>query len=139
MEARNRRGRKIEVEANDEGRMFNTPQLPKGIYKNLPLILQESAELFQEPIEKDVFLIGALAVLSGCLPNIRGIYFDEPYSPHLYAFITAPAGSGKGKMKWAKYFGQTIHDHMVEGSKEACEDYLLTQFAANLKKIIAVQ
>jgi len=120
------RGRKVgKIEANDEGRIFNTPQLPEGIYENLPAILRESADLFQDAIEKDVFLIGALAVLSGCLPNIRGIYFDEPYSPHLYAFITAPAGAGKGKMKWARYFGQTIHDHLVDGSKEECEEYTL--------------
>ncbi len=107
-----------------EGKIFDTPQLPKGIYRDLPGILRESADLFEDATEKDVFLIGALAVLSGCLPNIRGIYFDEPYSPHLYAFITAPAGSGKGKMKWARYFGQKIHDRMTERSRAEREEYL---------------
>ena len=97
--------------------IFNTPQLPTEIYSNLPEILRESADLFQDAVEKDVFLIGAIAVLSGCLPNIQGIYFDEPCTAHLYAFITAPAGSGKGKMKWSKHFGQVIHDKMVEQSR----------------------
>ncbi len=97
--------------------IFSTPQLPPEIYSNLPEILQESADLFQDSIEKDVFLIGSIAVLSGCLPNIQGIYFDEPHTAHLYAFITAPAGSGKGKMKWSKFFGQAIHDHMTEQSR----------------------
>lgn len=97
--------------------IFSTPQLPPEIYCNLPEILQESADLFQDSLEKDVFLIGAIAVLSGCLPNIQGIYFDEPCTAHLFAFITAPAGSGKGKMKWSKYFGQAIHDHMTEQSR----------------------
>ncbi|MDP2336655.1 MAG: DUF3987 domain-containing protein, partial [Bacteroidota bacterium] len=97
--------------------IFNTPQLPSEIYTNLPGILRESADLFQDSVEKDVFLIGAIAVLSGCLPNIHGIYFDEPCTAHLFAFITAPAGSGKGKMKWSKYFGQAIHDHMTEQSR----------------------
>lgn len=97
--------------------IFSTPQLPPEIYSNLPEILQESADLFQDSLEKDVFLIGAIAVLSGCLPNIQGIYFDEPCTAHLFAFITAPAGSGKGKMKWSKYFGQAIHDHMTEQSR----------------------
>jgi hypothetical protein len=99
------------------GTIFNTPQLPPEIYSNLPEILRESADLFQDSVEKDVFLIGSIAVLSGCLPNIQGIYFDESHSSHLYAFITAPAGSGKGKMKWSKYFGQAIHDHMTEQSR----------------------
>ena len=101
----------------ETGTIFNTPQLPPEIYSNLPEILQESADLFQDSVEKDVFLIGAIAVLSGCLPNIQGIYFDEPCTAHLFAFITAPAGSGKGKMKWSKYFGQAIHDHMTEQSR----------------------
>lgn len=97
--------------------IFSTPQLSPEIYPNLPEILQESADLFQDSLEKDVFLIGAIAVLSGCLPNIQGIYFDEPCTAHLFAFITAPAGSGKGKMKWSKHFGQAIHDHMTEQSR----------------------
>lgn len=98
--------------------LFNTPQLPAEVYDHLPLILQESADLFQDSIEKDVFLMGAIAVLSGCLPNVEGIYFDEPNSAHLYTFITAPAGSGKGKMKWAKFFGLAIHQHLVDQSRK---------------------
>jgi hypothetical protein len=62
-------------------------------------------------------------VLSGCLPNIQGIYFDEPVSAHLFVFITAPAGSGKGRMKWTKSFGQTIHNQMVEQSGHARAAY----------------
>ena len=115
----------LEDETEPEDNLFNTPRLPESVYENLPSILRESADLFQDALEKDVFLIGAMAVISGCLPNIRGIYFDEPYSAHLYAFITAPAGSGKGKMKWARYFGQSIHDHLVENSQAAMDDYAL--------------
>ncbi len=103
--------------AETNNTIFNTPQLPPEIYSNLPEILRDSADLFQDSVEKDVFLIGAIAVLSGCLPNIHGIYFDEPCTAHLFAFITAPAGSGKGKMKWSKFFGQAIHDHLTEQSR----------------------
>ena len=103
--------------------IFNTPQIPPGVYNQLPEILRESTEMFSDGIEKDVFLIGAIAVISGCLPNIEGIYFDEPHSAHLYSFITAPAGSGKGKLKWAKFFGLKIHKSMVEQSVRAKEEY----------------
>lgn len=106
-----------EIRTSEPATLFSTPQLPPEIYYNLPEILRESADLFQDSVEKDVFLIGAIAVLSGCLPNIQGIYFDEPCTAHLFAFITAPAGSGKGKMKWSKYFGQAIHDHLTEQSR----------------------
>jgi hypothetical protein len=105
------------VKDDSPATIFSTPQLPPEIYSNLPEILQESADLFQDSVEKDVFLIGVIAVLSGCLPNIQGIYFDEPCTAHLFAFITAPAGSGKGKMKWSKFFGQAIHDHLTEQSR----------------------
>ena len=103
--------------------IFNTPRIPSEVYQQLPEILKESADMFQDAIEKDVFLIGAISVISGCLPNVEGIYFDEPHSAHLYSFITAPAGSGKGKLKWAKYFGLKIHKTMVEQSIRAKEDY----------------
>jgi hypothetical protein len=111
-----------ELALNDEI-IFNTPQIPSGVYDDLPDILKESTNMFGAGIEKDVLLIGAISVISGCLPNIEGIYFDEPVSAHLYSFITAPAGSGKGKLKWAKYFGLKIHKSMVEQSIKAKEEY----------------
>jgi hypothetical protein len=116
-------GVQLETENSKLTTIFNTPQLPSEVYTNLPEILRESCELFRDATEKDVFLIGSLAVLSGCLPNIQGIYFDEPVSAHLFVFITAPAGSGKGRMKWTKSFGQTIHNQMVEQSGHARAAY----------------
>lgn len=113
----------IQDESEENEVIFNTPQIPSEIYEQLPEILKESAEMFQDAIEKDVFLIGAISVISGCLPNVQGIYFDEPVSAHLYSFITAPAGSGKGKLKWTKYFGLKIHKSMVEQSNRAKEEY----------------
>ncbi|AHW61041.1 Primase C terminal 2 (PriCT-2) [Draconibacterium orientale] len=107
----------------NEEPIFNTPRIPSEVYSQLPEILRDSCEMFADAIEKDVFLIGAIAVISGSLPNIEGIYFDEPHSAHLYSFITAPAGSGKGKLKWAKFFGLRIHKTMVEQSIREKEDY----------------
>src|SRR5690554_2627882 len=95
-------GRRGNVETKseiDSESIFNTPKIPTEVYSQLPEILRESCEMFADAIEKDVFLIGAIAVISGSLPNIEGIYFDEPHSAHLYSFVTAPAGSGKGKLK----------------------------------------
>ena len=103
--------------------IFNTPLIPSEVYQNLPEILIESTQMFNDGFEKDVFLIGAISVISGCLPNVEGIYFDEPVSAHLYSFITAPAGSGKGKLKWAKYFGLKIHKTMVEESNLGKQEY----------------
>lgn len=108
-----------------EGRIFDTPQIPNSVYEQLPQILKESTDLFEEGIERDVFFIGALGVLSACIPNVVGYYFDEPVSAHLYAFITAPAGSGKGKLKWAKQFANGIHKAIVEQSSGDIDRYEL--------------
>lgn len=105
--------------AIDDDRVFNTPTLPSALYNDLPEILKSSTDLFEDAIEKDVFLIGSLAVLSGCLPNVQGFYFNEPYTSHLFVFITAPAGSGKGKLNWAKYWGETIHRNYIDASATA--------------------
>lgn len=113
----------VSQEYTEPETIFNTPRIPAELYSQLPEILRESCEMFADAIEKDVFLIGAISVISGCLPNIEGIYFDEPVSAHLYSFITAPAGSGKGKLKWAKYFGLKIHKSMVQQSIRAKEEY----------------
>lgn len=115
----------LETQNSELETIFNTPPIPAEVYSQLPEILRESCDMFADAIEKDVFLIGAISVISGSLPNIEGIYFDEPVSAHLYAFITAPAGSGKGKLKWAKFFGMRIHKNMVEQSIREKEAYEL--------------
>jgi len=113
-----------------------TPNLPESVYNNVPDILKESLALFGDNTEKDIFLIGAIGLLSACLPNVRGIYFNKPYSPHLFVFITAPAGSGKSNMEWSKFFGQVIHYNIIATSKRAKEDYEteLEQFNSRTRK-----
>ena len=100
-----------------EDKIFDTPFFTEIIYNELPELLKDCTNLFKTNLEKDVFLIGAIGVLSACLPNIEGTYFETQYSPHLYVFITAPPSSGKGVLKWTKYLGQTIHDKLIDNSK----------------------
>lgn len=107
----------------NEDKTFDTPFFPENIYNELPELLKECTKLFQDKLEKDVFLIGAIGVLSACLPNIEGTYFETQYSPHLYIFVTAPPSSGKGVLKWAKYLGQIIHDKLIENSKLQASKY----------------
>ena len=101
----------------------NTPRIPESVHANLPVLLRECCDMFAQAVEKDVVLVGALTVLSGCLPNLEGIYFDKKYSPHFYTFITAPAGSGKGILNWAAYLGNSIHDNLVRQSLIAKAEY----------------
>lgn len=87
-----------------------TPTIPQSVYDNLPPILFESCQVFKEAREKDVFLTGALAILSGCLPNVSGIYSGSVIYPSLFSFILAPAASGKGALKFAKALADKYHD-----------------------------
>jgi hypothetical protein len=87
-----------------------TPLIPQSVYDNLPPILFESCRVFTEPRARDTFLTGALAILSGCLPNVSGLYSGSIIYPSLFSFILAPAASGKGALKFAKALADKYHD-----------------------------
>ncbi|MEM6700901.1 MAG: DUF3987 domain-containing protein, partial [Bacteroidota bacterium] len=73
--------------------------------------------------ERDVFLTGALGVMSGCLPNVQGTYDRRVCYPNLFTFITAPAASGKGAMVFSKKLGNHYHKDLIERSKVELEKY----------------
>lgn len=88
----------------------STPIIPQSVYDNLPPILFESCQVFIQERERDVYLTGALAILSGCLPNVSGLYSGSIVYPSLFSFILAPAASGKGALKFAKALADKYHD-----------------------------
>jgi hypothetical protein len=95
-----------------------TPTIPQSVYDNLPPILFESCQAFKQERERDVFLTGALAILSGCLPNVSGLYSGSIVYPSLFSFILAPAASGKGALKFAKALADKYHDKTLAESVE---------------------
>jgi hypothetical protein len=107
----------------EEDYLKTTPIIPQSVYDNLPPILFESCQVFKESREKDVFLTGALAILSGCLPNVSGLYSGSIVYPSLFSFILAPAASGKGALKFSKALADKYHSNLLEESKEARKIY----------------
>ena len=107
----------------EEDYLKTTPIIPQSVYDNLPPILFESCNVFKGAREKDVFLTGALAILSGCLPNVSGLYSGSVVYPSLFSFILAPAASGKGALKFAKALADKYHSTQLEESKEARKIY----------------
>uniref|UniRef100_UPI00404A1FDF DUF3987 domain-containing protein n=1 Tax=Flavobacterium sp. TaxID=239 RepID=UPI00404A1FDF len=95
-----------------------TPTIPQSVYDNLPPLLNESCQVFKQERERDVFLTGALAILSGCLPNVSGVYSGSVIYPSLFSFILAPAASGKGALKFAKALADKYHDKTLANSME---------------------
>lgn len=100
-----------------------TPTIPDSIYNALPDILREGSMAFTDKRKRDVFLTGALAIISGCLPNVTGIYFQERIYPHIFVFIIAPPASGKGVLKNAKRLADKFHDKVHQQSREAKDVY----------------
>lgn len=99
------------------------PSIPTSVYDNLPELLKEGCRVFDGNREKDVFLTGGLAILSGCLTGIKGTYDQKTVYPNLYCFIIAPAASGKGEMVFSRMLGQSFHSKLLNQSKEDLNAY----------------
>lgn len=106
-----------------EDYLKNTPLIPEELYQQMPDIIREGAEVFHLGRERDVFLTGALPILSGCLPGIKGVYDGQEVFPNLYSFAVAPAASGKGALKFAKMLADVYHATVLRTSRDAEEEY----------------
>jgi hypothetical protein len=122
-------------EDNLEDYLKSTPTFPDEVFEALPHVLREGAIAFSDKRKRDVFFTGAIAILSGCLPKVTGIYFQERVHPHLYTFIIAPAASGKGVLKNAKRLADKHHHQVLAASREAQKRYEgeLADFKETLK------
>lgn len=98
--------------ADDVLDLAGAPRIPGEVYENLPSFLQELAKLFEQRHERDVFLTGALPVLGGCLPNVKGHYGHnaEWLSPSLYSCIIAGAAGGKGPLRWCERLASGVDE-----------------------------
>lgn len=102
-----------------EDYLKTTPTIPDEVFEALPHIIKEGARAFTDKRKRDVFFTGAISILSGCLPNVTGVYFQERVFPHLYTFIIAPAASGKGVLKNAKRLADKYHQKILQQSMDA--------------------
>ena len=108
---------------DEENYLLNTPTIPQSVYENLPPILKQGAEAFKVAREKDTFLTGALAVLSGCIPNVTGEYGGRTVYPNLFSFILAPAASGKGALQSSKELADKYHSEVLKNSLDQKKEY----------------
>lgn len=107
-----------------EDYLKRTPTIPEEAINLMPELFREGARAFDsDPRKRDVFLTSAFCIISGCLPDVQGVYHQERVYPHLFSFIIAPAASGKGVLKNAKRLGDKIHERVKESSKKARELY----------------
>lgn len=115
--------------------LLNTPIISDEIYAQLPRFLKVGAMAFTDHRERDVFLTGALAILSGCLPGVKGIYAQQTVYSNLFGFVIAPAASGKGALKFAKRLADRYHDSLLASSREALQHFEIemNQYKARMR------
>jgi len=106
------------------------------VFNKLPKILASGCSTLVDTIEKEVFLISAIGLLSGVLPNVAMIYDGSKIYANLYIAILGRFGSGKGAMKFAKRLLNEIEDNMAEGEElviaaNNSKTGILKQFEAN--------
>jgi Protein of unknown function (DUF3987) len=82
--------------------------IPYEVIESLPRLLRDGSRLLSTNHESGVFVTTALGVLSGCLPNVLGRHADGDMPLNLFAAVEAPAGSGKGALRYARKLGQGI-------------------------------
>ena len=94
-----------------------TPVIPQEVYNNLPALLKRGCDVFTVERERDIYLTGALTVLSGCFHNLSGVYDGREVYPNLFSIVVAGAASGKGTLVFAKQLGMAYHKSMLTASK----------------------
>lgn len=102
----------------------NTPTLPEDIFPLLPPILRELTSFPTMKREKDLLLLSAISALSACLPEVTGRYRQKEYTPHLYFFGVANAGSGKGIMSRARQITEKYQEDIEAQSDRMEEEYI---------------
>jgi hypothetical protein len=100
-----------------------TQTLPSEIYNLLPQSLKAITDLIDRPVDRDIFLTGALPVLAGSMLNVRTKYGSHKHSLNVYTCIVADAGSGKGKMRLARRLGRFIHEDLITESQKQREEW----------------
>ncbi len=84
-----------EQQTPQEDYLKATPTIPEELYLQMPEILQHGAMAFTDERERDVFLTGALAILSGCLPGVKGVYAGNEVFPECLFICYCPCSQWK--------------------------------------------
>ena len=138
----------LQVDAQQHEDMFQNKSRPKNgmghekiirldpeLFNKLPWILKSGCSKLTDPIEKEVFLVSALGVISGLLPKVQGFYDTKNYGPNLYTYILGKYGSGKGSIQMAKMLGMKIHTARIQEYAIALKVYnqKMQQYKKDLK------
>ena len=89
----------------------------------MPKLIKRGVDAFTDKREKDVYFTGAFSILSGCLPNVYGVYARQIVYPNQFSFIIAPPASGKGSLKYSRALGNTAQEYYINDSQDRLNAY----------------
>jgi hypothetical protein len=116
--------------SSDSSDPMAMPLFEASIYPLLPDYLRRCCAPF-EGIERDVMLLGTLAVLSGCFPGVGGVHNRRTCGLNLFVFIAGPAASGKGALAWARHLVEPWDEQLLEASTRYYEQLTAYEKAAD--------
>lgn len=112
-----------ETSIKDEEQRASAPCIPDEVYTSLPAFIQEALKPARNNRERDILLLGILANLSACLPQVSTSYDQRPHSPHLYLLVLAPPAAGKGLLSLAGMLPVAINNYLKSENKRKKEEY----------------
>lgn len=95
-----------------------------SIISDLPGMMKSPCNILTTEVEKEVFLIGAIGIVSGILPNVIARYAGDWIGPNLFVYVIGEYGGGKGGLKWAKALANSIHLAKKEERNVLMQQYL---------------
>ena len=116
-------GQEEDMSINDEKILSSTALIPEEVYQHLPAFITRALKVVSNPRGKDMLLLGILANLSACMPEVSIIYDQCPYSPHLYILIIANSAAGKGILSLANILPTAIDKHLQRENKRKKDDF----------------
>lgn len=111
------------LEVSDGEQDTTLPTFSQNVRGSLPDLLEKVVAEADSDADGDILLLGSLAVISACLPNVMGIYNKRPVWSNLFLFVTARASSGKGRLALCRYLVEPIHDEMRQRNEAEMMDY----------------
>lgn len=99
---------------------YDGETIPDWVFDDLPLLLKDSCAVFNDKIERDIFLTGTLAVLGGAFHDLYA--YNEPdkkkVATNLLAIVVGPPASGKGALNYSRKIAKKIKETFAERGKK---------------------
>jgi len=99
------------------------PHFDSEIYNELPSILTELTDFFEDPNIKDTVLLSSITSIGSITDKVYGQYAEDICQPNIYFFIQGGPTCGKSALKWGRFLISQIDDKMYADSLATIKMY----------------